>query len=186
MNMLENICGKVAPGLCRLSVNGQTAVRTADGYRCYDFRKKRLMNCDSFVLDAGDDFFFVMPTRKVKPGDIILAGGKPRCVLSSDGDTLTVISYETATVEQILPERHLFMGNVCFFGKIVSLFGRGGSGGISTGRMMKYMLLSGLTKGRDGEAMSPMMAMALMSGKDGFPDGLFDIEDDEEEEEDAD
>ena len=73
--MFEGICGKIAPGLCRLSVNGRIAVKTRAGYRTYDMKSGRLTNCDSFVLDIGDDFFFLLPTNHVKPGDIILAGG---------------------------------------------------------------------------------------------------------------
>ena len=109
MNMFDGICGKVAPGLCRLSVNGGIAVKTGAGYRTYDPEKKRLVNCDSFVLDAGEDFFFVLPSNRVKPGDIILSGGKPRCVQAVSEDTITAVNYEDATVETMMPEHHIFI-----------------------------------------------------------------------------
>lgn len=97
-NMFQGICGKVAPGLCRLSMDGTIAVKTSAGYRTYNPDNGHLTNCDSFVLDVSDDFFFVVPAAKVHPGDIILAGGKPRCVVKVDETTITVINYEDMTV----------------------------------------------------------------------------------------
>ena len=180
MNLFDGICGKVAAGLCRLSVSGGIAVKTRSGYRTWDPENKRLINCDSFVLPAGDDFFFVLPANRVSPGDIILAGGSPRCVLAVGEDTVTVINYEDATVETLLPEHHLFMGSTYLYGKIVSVFGQHGvKGKKGAGRMMKYMLLSGMLKGNEG-GLSAMMPLLLgLKGDFGFLDGLFDDEEDE-------
>jgi len=187
MNMLDGICGKVAPGLCRLSMGGGIAVRTRSGYRTYDPVRNRLTNCDSFVLDIGEDFFFVMPTNHVKTGDIILAGGKPRCVTEVGNGTLTVINFEDATVETLLLEHHLFMGNTYLYGRIVSMLGRNGvKGRKGPGRLMKYMMLSGMMKGKEG-GMSGLLPMMLLGGRGGFDfmDELFDDggEDDGEESE---
>ena len=181
MNLLDGICGKVAPGLCRLSMSGGIAVRTRSGYRTYDVEKKRLTNCDSFVLDIGEDFFFVMPTNRVKAGDIILAGGKPRCVTEAGDGTLTVINFEDATMETLLPEHHLFMGNTYLYRRIVSLLGRNGvKGRKGTGKLMKYMMLSGFLKGKEG-GISGLLPLMLLGGKDNFMDEFFD---DNEEEDD--
>ena len=183
MNLMDGICGKVAPGLCRLAMTGGIAVKTRSGYRTYDPEKKRLTNCDSFVLDIGEDFFFVIPTNHVRRGDLILAGGKPRCVTEVGESTLTVINFEDATVETILPEHHVFMGNTYLFGKIVSPLGKNGKKGKKgPGKLMKYMMLNGMLKGREGEAPG-LLPMLLMGGKDsfGFLDDLF-----EDEEEDGD
>ena len=183
MNMFDGICGKVAPGLCRLSMNGGIAVKTRSGYRSYDPDLKRLTNCDSFVLDIGEEFFFVVPVSRVRPGDIILAGGTPRCVTAADGETITAINSEDATVETLLPEHHLFMGNTYLYGKIVSVFGRNGvKGKKGMGRMMKYMMLSGMMKNRDGGA-GGLLSLMLMGGKTDFMDELF--TDDEEPETDG-
>ena len=183
MNMMEGICGRVAPGLCRLSMNGGIAIKTSSGYRTYDTEKKRLINCDSFVLDAGEDTFFVLPTNKVKPGDIILAGGKPRCVLETDGDTITAINFEDAVVALMLPEHHLFMGNTYLYGKIVSIFGKNGvRGKKGPGKLMRYMMLSSMLKGNGG-ASNPLLALMLMGGKgdNDFMEDLFDIDEEKEE-----
>jgi len=185
MNMFEGICGKVAPGLCRLSMSGGIAVKTSAGYRAYDMEKKRLINCDSFVVDIGEDFFFVLPTNKVRRGDIILAGGAPKCVLSADDETITAISFEDAAVQTLLPERHVFMGSTYLYGRIVSLFGKNGvKGKKGMNGMLKYMMLSSLMKGKEG-GLTGLIPLMLLSGKEDFMENLFDMDDDEEEEKEA-
>ena len=188
MNMFDGICGKVAPGLCRLAMDGGIAVKTRAGYRSYDMEQKRMTNCDSFVMDVGEDFFFVLPTNKVKPGDIILAGGAPKCVLSANDDTITAINFDDATVETLLPEHHLFMGNTYLYGKIVSLFGKNGvKGKKGMGRMLTYMMLSGILKGREG-GLGSLMPLMLLGGKMDFMEELFsddEPENDKDEEKEA-
>ena len=173
MSMFDGICGKVAPGLCRLSMDGGIAIKTRAGYRTYDAKKKRMTNCDSFVMDIGEDFFFVLPTNRVEPGDIILAGGIPKCVIGESDGTITAINFEDSTVETLLPEYHLFMGNTYMYGKIVSLFGKNGvKGKKGIGRMMKYMMFSSLLKGKEGSVNS-LLPLMLMGGKTDFMDELF-------------
>lgn len=185
MNTLNRMFGKIAPGMCRLSMNGGIAVSTANGYKSYNTKTNRLTNCTNFVFDIGEDFFFVIPTNKVEPGDIILVNGKPRCVVKADNTTITVINYEDSTVESILPERHVFMGNTYFYGKIVSMFGDNFTGkkkGI--GKMMSYMMMSEILKGSGGtsggNAMMPMM-MFMGGGSNPFEEMFsFDDSDDDE------
>ena len=183
--MFEGMFGKVAPGLCRLSMDGNIAVKTKSGYRSYDLEKNKLTNCDSFVLDIGEDFFFVLPTNKVRRGDIILAGGAPKCVLSADDETITAISFEDAAVQTLLPERHVFMGSTYLYGRIVSLFGKNGvKGKKGMNGMLKYMMLSSLMKGKEG-GLTGLIPLMLLSGKEDFMENLFDMDDDEEEEKEA-
>lgn len=185
MNMLDGMCGKVAPGLCRLAMNGGIAVKTRAGYRSYDPESKRLTNCDSFVLDAGDDFFFVVPVNRVKPGDIILAGGTPRCVTAVQEDTITALNFEDATVETLVPERHMLMGSVYLYGKIISLFGKNGvKGKRGMGRMMKFMMLSSLLKGKESGG-SGLMAMMMLGGGESPLEELFGEEDDDDTDKEA-
>ena len=179
-NMFEGICGRVAPGLCRLGMDGNIAVRTRSGYRTYDVSSNRLTNCDSFVLDVGEDFFFVLPTNKVKKGDIILASGAPKCVIDADDATITAISFEDATVQTLLPEHHVFMGSTYLYGRIVSMFGRNGvKGKKGMNGMLKYMMLSSMLKNKEG-GMSGLLPMMLLGGKADFMDGLFDMDEDDE------
>lgn len=179
MEMFNGMFGKVANGMCRLSMNGQLAVKTSGGYKTYNLKTNRLTNCNNFVFDVGEEFFFVIPTNKVEPGDIILVNGKPKCVISTDKNTIKVIDYEDSTVKDILPERHVFMGNTYFYGKIVSMFGNSFAGGKKgANKIMKYMMMSEMLKGSNSNGMSAMMPYMLFSG-DGFSDmfdGMFDFE----------
>ena len=180
MNILEEACGRVAPGMCRLSMGGGIAVRTKAGYRTYDPDTKRLVNCDSFVLDVGEDAFFVIPAQKVKAGDIILAGGTPRCVTGVQEDTITALNFEDAAVETLVPERHVFLGNAYMYGKIVSVFGRNGAKGKKgMGRMLKFMMLSGLLKGKADAGSGQLLAMMMLGGGGNEMDDLFGLSDGE-------
>ena len=187
-NMLNGMFGKVAPGMCRLSMNGGIAVKTSNGYKTYNMKTGRLTNCDSFVFNIGEEFFFVIPTNKAEPGDILLVAGKPKCVIEAEKNKLTVINYEDSTVETILPERHVFMGNTYFYGKIVSMFGsdliKGKKG---TNKIMRYMMMSEMMKGNSdnsGNGMNTMLPLMMMGGNMGsIFDGLFDFDDGEEDKE---
>ena len=185
-NMLNGMFGKIAPGMCRLSMNGGIAVKTSNGYKSYNMKTGRLINCDSFVFNIGEEFFFVIPTNKAEPGDILLVGGKPKCVIESEKNKLTVINYEDSTVETILPERHVFMGNTYFYGKIVSMFGseliKGKKG---TNKIMQYMMMSEMMKGNSGDSgngMNAMLPLMMMGGNMGsIFDGMFDFDEENAE-----
>lgn len=190
MEMFNGMFGKVANGMCRLSMNGGIAVKTSTGYKTYNLKTNRLTNCNNFVFNIGEEFFFVIPTNKVEPGDIIIVSGKPKCVVSSDKNTITVINYEDSTVENILPERHVFMGNTYFYGKIVSMFGSDimkGKKGMN--KMMSYMLMSEMMKGNNSNSanngMNSMLPFMMM-GNNGFSDmfdGMFDFDEDDSDDE---
>lgn len=144
---------KVQKGMCMLSPCG-IAVKTSAGYRSYNVKTGKLRNCDNMVFSFGDGMFFVIPASRVKPGDIILSGGKPACVRKAGKDSIEVINYETAAVQTLLPERHIFMGNTWFYGKIVSLFGDGASicGRKNITKMMKFMMMGSLLESGGGTA----------------------------------
>lgn len=187
-DILNGMFGKIAPGMCRLSMNGGVAVKTSNGYKSYNIKTGRLTNCNNFVFNIGEEFFFVIPTNKAEIGDIILVSGKPKCVIKAEKNMLTVINYEDATIESILPERHVFMGNTYFYGKIVSMFGtdlvKGKKG---TNKIMQYMMMSEMMKGNSSETsssgMAAMLPFMMMNGgnmSDLFG-GMFDFEDNETE-----
>ena len=189
MNFLNGMFGKVAPGMCRIGMNGKIAIKTSNGYKSYNVATGKLTNCDSFAFDIGEDMFFIIPTNKVEKGDIILASGKPKCVIDVAKNEIKAFCYEDGTIETIVPEHHVFMGKQYFYGKIVSIFGNmitGKKGGMNN--IFKYMMMSEMMKGGGtqdsgspfGNSMFPMMLM--MNGGEMF-DGLFDIADDDSEEE---
>ena len=189
-NFLNGMFGKVGNGMCGLSMNGGIAVKTSTGYKSYNVKTGKLTNCNNFVFNIGEEFFFVIPTNKVEKGDIILVNGKPRCVIEAEKNKITVINYEDSTIESILPERHVFMGNTYFYGKIVSMFGNTAlKGKNGTNNIFKYMMLSqmmkdgnsstGMMNGNSG--MSSMLPLMMMGGNMGdMFDGMFDFETDED------
>lgn len=175
VGMFNGMFGKIAPGMCRLGMNGKVAIKTSNGYKSYDINTGKLTNCNSFVFDIGEDFFFVIPTNSVKRGDIILADGKPRMVLETVKNEIKTFCYEDSTISTIVPERHMFMGNTYFYGKIVSMFGNsfGKKGGMKN--MMKYMMLSEVMKGNNTSGMNNMMPMMFMMNGD--MGNMFDFDD---------
>lgn len=186
-NILNGMFGKVGAGMCRLSMNGGVAVKTSSGYKTYNVKTGKLTNCSNFVFDIGEEFFFVIPTNKVEKGDIILVNNKPKCVIESDKTKITVINYEDSTIDTILPERHVFMGNTYFYGKIVSMFGSDVKGKKGNNSIFKYMMLSQMMKGDNAAmqfggsnsngGMSAMLPLMMMGGNMGdMFDGLFDFD----------
>lgn len=188
MEMFNGMFGKIASGMCRLSMTGGIAVKTSNGYKTYNLKTNKLTNCNNFVFNIGEEFFFVIPTNSVKPGDIIIASGKPKCVVSVGDGTIRVINYEDSAIQDILPERHVFMGNTYFYGKIVSMFGNDvGRGKTGMNKLMSYMMLSEMMKGsadgkfssgNSGSAVSMMLPMLVIGGgnfSDIF-DGMFDFD----------
>ena len=189
-NMMNGMFGKVANGMCKISMNGEIAIKTSNGYKTYDVENNHLVNCDSFAIDVGSDFFFIIPTNKVSKGDIILAGGKPSCVIEVKDNEIKVFRYEDGTINFLVPEHHVFMGKTYFYGKIVSMFGNLKSEK-GMGKMMKFYMMSQMfgsnksSGGADMSQMMPMMMMMMSSGMDNMFDGMFDFGNDEEEEDKA-
>ena len=195
-NFLNGMFGKVGNGMCRLSMNGGIAVKTSSGYKTYNIKSNKLTNCSNFVFDIGEEFFFVIPTNKVEKGDIILVNGKPKCVIEVDKTKITVINYEDSTIDTILPERHVFMGNTYFYGKIVSMMGaNAGKGAAGMKKMMSFMVMSQMMNGTAGASTNSNMAnmmplMFMMGGEggnmfDGMLDGMFDFGSSDEDTADA-
>lgn len=190
-NMIDSfngMFGKLSSGMCRLSMDGGIAVKTTNGYKSYNTKTRRLVNCSNFVFDVGDDMFFIIPTNKVEIGDIIMVSGKPRYVIGKDKTTITVINYEDSTINTILPERHIFMGNTYFYGKIISMFGDdiANNGKKGTNKIMKFMMMSELMKGSgnglQNNGISSLLPFMMMNnGGENLFAGIFDFGDDEAE-----
>lgn len=181
-NSFNGLFGKVQSGLCRITMNGDIAVKCSNGqYKAYNVEKGTLTNVTSFSFNLGDEMFFVIPTNKVAVGDIILVCGKPKCVTEVNKKLITVIDYENSEVRQVVPERHVFMGSTYFYGKIVSMFGNSFKKGKGLGNVMKMMMFSqmvagsGASNGNNG--IGQMLAMSMfMGGKDNPFEGMFDFD----------
>jgi hypothetical protein len=173
----NGLFGKVAPGMCRLTMNGNIAVKCSNGYKSYNLKKQTLTNVTNFSFNIGDEMFFIIPTMKAEPGDIILVGGKPKCVTEVNNKIITVIDYENSEIRQIVPERHVFMGSTYYYGKIVSMFGNAFKGGKGANNMMKMYMISQMMGGNNSGTqqsglmgnMGQMMMMSMFMGKDSNP-----------------
>lgn len=202
-NEMNKLFGKVSAGKCRLSMDGKIAIETSNGYKTYNLKTGRLVNCDSFVFDIGEDMFFAIPTNHVRKGDIILVTGAPKCVIKAEPNQLTVLNYETNAIETIVPERHVFMGSMYFYSKIVSPFGgvfAGDTKKNNTNKLMRYYMMSEMFKGFNGSGDSSngsgfggfgaIAAMSMFGGGAGGMDdmfsGIFDFDEEEPEESDTD
>ena len=163
-NMFGGMFKPIARGACKMSMNGEIAVRTSTGYKTYNIKKHKLTNCDSFAFDM-DGAFWVVPTFKVECGDIILVNGKPRCVIAV-GDTIKVFSYEDSTIDEVVPEHHVFMGKTYCYGKIFSPFMNMGKSDTAMSNMMNMMMMSQMFNGGNQNNMgfNPMMFMMMNNG----------------------
>lgn len=182
-NSFNGMFGKIAPGMCRLTMNGNIAVKCSNGYKSYNVAKGTLTNVTNFCFNVGDEMFFVIPTNKVEIGDIILVGGRPKCVTAVDKKIITVIDYDNSEVRQVVPERHVFMGSTYFYGKIVSMFGNSFKKGKGLGNIMKMMMFSQMMGGNtnSNNSFGQMMAMSMFMGDKNNPfDGMFDFSLDED------
>lgn len=169
-NHIGKMFGKVAPGMCRVSMNG-VAIKTSNGYKVYDVKTGKLVNCADFAFDIGDDIFFVFPTNNVVKGDIILVDGKPVCVIDAADGNIKAFRYEDSTIITIVPESYIFFGANYFYSKIVSIFGDM-SGGIDATKIMPMMVMSEMMKG-SGDSngsgkLSEMIPMAMMTNSGAF------------------
>ena len=195
-NMFNGMFKPVARGYCKMGMNGKVAIRTSSGYKTFDIKKNKLTNCDSFAFDM-DGAFWVVPTFKVERGDIILVNGKPRCVIEVGATSIKTFSYEDSTIDEVLPEHHVFMGKTYCYGKIFSPFmNMGKDDGSAMSSMMNMMMMSqmfsnGNTNGTNNMGFNPMMFMMMNNGGENpfmnMFEGAFnfggaeDVDNDEEE-----
>ena len=183
-NTFNGLFGKIAPGMCRLTMNGNIAVKCTNGYKSYNVKKGTLTNVTNFCFNVGDEMFFVIPTNKVDVGDIILVQGKPKCVTEVNKKIITVIDYENSEVRQVIPERHVFMGSTYFYGKVISMFGNSFKQGKGLGNVMKMMMISQMMGSGNGDSqqggmfgggMGQVMAMSMFMGGNNPFEGMFDF-----------
>ena len=192
-NMFNGMFKPVAKGYCKMGMNGQVAVKTSTGYKTFNIKTKKLTNCSNFAFDM-DGAFWVVPTFKVEIGDIVLVNGKPRCVIEVGANSIKTFSYEDSTIDEVIPEHHVFMGKTYCYGKIFSPFMNMSKNDGVMDSMMKMMMMSQMFGGNTGAGMNGMNPMMfMMMGKDNpfedmfdgafdFGFGTADAVDDEEEE----
>ena len=189
MNMnMKGMFGKIANGLCRVSVDGGIAIKTSQGYKTYNVETGALVNCDNFAFDIGSDFFFVGADKQGATWVILFwLVGKPHCVVDVQPNSIQTFNYENSTLETLVPERHLFFGRNYMYGRIMSPFGNMFGSEKGMANAMKFMMMSQMFGGEkmpNGTDMNPMLLMMMGGGSslfDGMFDEMFDVEEAEEE-----
>lgn len=194
-NMFSNLLGKTKKDMFRISVTGKIAVKAGNGYRTFDPEKNKLVSVGDFALPGFQDMFFLVPTRKLKKGDIIVIEDEALCVLEQNDNEIKVLSYATSKVETRLVDNILWFGRP-FYGKLTSLLGMAiGNSGSDKGCMKMMLLSQFMGAGRPQDDQQPvqpaapafggggitmeslLMMSMLMGGKGGgLFDGLFDFD----------
>ncbi len=169
-NMFNGMFKPVARGYCKISMDGQIAIKTTSGYKTFDPKTHKLINCSDFAFDM-DGAFWLVPTFKVVIGDIILVNGKPRAVIEVNDNSIKTFSYEDSTIDETVPEHHVFMGKTYCYGKIFSPFMNMSKSDGAMNSMMKMMMFSQIFGG-NSSGMNPIMFM-MMSKDNPFED-MFD------------
>lgn len=159
--MFSKMFKPLKPGMVRIGLNGELAVKSGSGYKTYNVKTGNLVNVQNFCFDLGQDLFICVPTAKVKIGDIIILddpnapqGVAPKCVTAlEDGKTIKVMDFRTNEIQTIVPERHFFLGKMYFYNKVHSLIPigdlKGGSGAGKFGKILgKMAMMSAITGGK--------------------------------------
>ena len=167
-NMFEGMFKPIKNGCCKLSMDGKMAIKTKGGFKTYDPSTNRLVNCDNFAFDM-NGAFWVIPVFKVEAGDIILVNDRPRHVIEVKDSTIKTFSYEDSTIEEIVPEYHVFMGKTYCYGKIFSPFANmiksdNGMNNIMTMFMMSKMFGNDVNSNDLFGGINPMMFMMMNNG----------------------
>lgn len=165
-NFFNGMFKPIKDSCCKMAMNGKIAIKTSNGYKTFDVKTKRLVNCDNFAFDM-PNMFWMVPTMSVKTGDIIMVNGKPKAVLSVSDGYIETFSYEDSTIDKTVVETHVWMGKKYCYGKIVSPFGNMMATDNGMESMMKMMMFSQMfgNGSNSSNNFNPMMFM-LMGGKD--------------------
>lgn len=185
--MFSDVCGngKIGKDMFRMSLDGTMAVKTAKGYKAYDVNKHKMTKVGDFALPMGEDTFFLMPTRKLAEGDIVIIDNQPVCVLAQNGEEVKFLTYDKAVVETRMIENIMFFGRP-IYGKVVSMFSLMFKKADNEDSMMRLIMMSQMFSGNSpfgvfggnqqangpfGQLM-PMLMMSQLLGGGGC--GLFD------------
>ena len=149
-NMFNGMFKPVAHGYCKMGMNGQVAVKTASGYKTFNPKTRKLTNCSNFAFDM-DGAFWV------------------------GANSIKTFSYEDSTIDETVPERHVFMGKTYCYGKIFSPFMNMSKSDDTMNGMMKMMMFSQMFSGNNNSGMQGMNPMIfMMMGKDNPFGDMFD------------
>mgnify|MGYP001034504110 CR=1 FL=1 len=144
-NSFNQNFGKINSTQFKLSING-LAVRGKDGkYLTFNPETRELIEVTNGFFDNMSDLLFMMPAVEVEKGDIILHQNKPYYITSVTEHSVKGVDFEEAVESVLIPKTNVF--GVKYFTKVFNCLG--------TNNVLGTEL-----------AKNPMMAYALMGGKD--------------------
>ena len=181
-SVFSNMLGKLEPDMVRMTFDGNVAVKTNSGYKTYNVTKKKAVNMDSLVM-PDMSAFLLLPSTKVKVGDIIMRDGAFYSIISVDDTTNELVgyNYESGKKETLVRETHCFLGNTYFYSKlfspILSFFdnkpkpdakkeGESADTETSEDTMSMLLPLAMISQNGDMNSILPMLLMSKMGGKE--------------------
>lgn len=137
--------GKINSSQFKLSING-LAVRGKDGkFVTFNPETRELVEVTTGFFDDMNDLLFLMPATELETGDIILHQNKPYYITKTNDSGVKGIDFEEAVENTIIPKTNVF--GMKYYTKVFNCLGT------------NNILGSDMTS-------NPMMAYALMGGKD--------------------
>ena len=167
--------GPMNDGSVMYSPYGLAFRNSNNQYLTYNPATKKTTDVTGLTIDL-EGLIYKVPVglSSVKPGDIIIHNGKPICVESVDGNSITCIDIENSEIKVVIPPTNVFGFN--YVTKITPLFNFGSASPSADnlfGNIMPYLLLSTLnengaaTKSKNGFDMQTLLLMSMMNSADG-------------------
>ena len=157
--------GKINTNQFRLSING-LAVRGKDGkYVTFNPETHELVEVTTGFFDEMQDLLFIMPATELEVGDIILHQNKPYYITSTREGNVRGIDFEEAVENTLVPKTNVF--GMKYYTKVFNCLGTNNVlGDIASNPMMAYALMGG----KDFDLSKVMMFQALSGQGSGIAD----------------
>ena len=168
-NMFSNLgssFGKIGSDQFRLSING-LAVKGKDGkYVTFNPETRELVEVTTGFFDDMKDLLFLMPTTELEVGDIIIHQNKPYYITVSKDNVVKGIDFEDAIESTLVPKTNVF--GIKYYTKVFNCLGTNNILGtdIASNPMMAYALMGG----KDFDLSKIMMFQALSGQGKGIAD----------------
>lgn len=168
-NMFSNLgssFGKIGSDQFRLSING-LAVKGKDGkYVTFNPETRELVEVTTGFFDDMKDLLFLMPTTELEVGDIIIHQNKPYYITVSKDNIVKGIDFEDAIESTLVPKTNVF--GMKYYTKVFNCLGTNNILGtdIASNPMMAYALMGG----KDFDLSKIMMFQALSGQGKGIAD----------------
>ena len=158
--------GKIDSRQFRLSINGLTVLGKDDKYYTFNPDTRELVEVTTGFFDDMKDLLFLMPTTELEVSDIILHQGKPYYITKVSENTVKGVDFEDAVESVLIPKTNVF--GIKYYTKVFNCLGTNNVLGsdIASNPMMAYALMGG----KDFDLSKVMMFQALSGNNKGLTD----------------